>query len=143
MPSGSTSTASWGHTLKSALRDQVLTSVIIGFPSTASSPQLRVVHTPCSVLADASPFSLLPPHPGLPSVQVDTQEGDTDYWSHDAGRSHMPSLLPFLASWDDEGSSMAGPDKSHCFSLLRSPPRVAPSLSPTSSSPSTMKAWQQ
>lgn len=38
-------------------------------------------------LADASPFSLLSPHPGLPPIQADTQEGDTDYWSHDAGRS--------------------------------------------------------
>lgn len=84
-------------------RSKVIISVIIGFPSTASYLQLRDVHTPCTVhimcsqcrLAGTSPFSLLPPHPGLPSIQADTQEGDTHHWSHDAGRSHCRSTQAF------------------------------------------------
>lgn len=49
-------------------------------------------------LADASPFSLLSPHPGLPPIQVDTQESDTDYWSHDAGRNQCGSTQAFTVS---------------------------------------------
>jgi hypothetical protein len=55
------------------------------------------------------------PHPGLPPVQVDTQEGDTDYWGHDAGRSQeaICSLPP----------PQPGPSKAGCL------PTLAPGMS--------------
>lgn len=32
-------------------------------------------------------FPIVSPRPGLPPVQADPQEGDADYWGHDAGGS--------------------------------------------------------
>lgn len=71
-----------------------------------SYPMVSAVICSQCQLVDASPFSLLSPHPGLPPIQTDTQEGDTDRWSHDAGGSHCGSTqavtVSISPSWDGE-----------------------------------------